>query len=552
MADAAPIPAPIIQRFQEALTECRKLYVESARECVARHAHLIAGPPEDFLQMMVDLHKGLLTKIYVTVAEADWRWGPAERQLAEELFVHLWGRRIKGRQLEEVATRISARAHQLKWYSLVRPFDQIAPLRERIGELETVVMRVANLVAKADGDITPEEENYLRLIQNELRRNLHKLNIEEPKENNPPQNGTQAAQQLQAESKEVRDQCELKQAEAVEKPEEPKQSPEERFVEAMKQLDALVGLQRVKDEVRTLANVLRMQRQRAEMGLARTQLTLHMVFQGNPGTGKTTVARIFGDILGSMGILSKGHLVETDRSGLVAEYAGQSGPKTNRKIDEALDGVLFIDEAYSLVAEQGEDAYGSETLQTLLKRMEDDRDRLVVVLAGYPEPMNRLLKSNPGLSSRFNTTLEFDDYRASELGSIFQAMCDVNHYEIPLETQIKLSLGFHWLYERRDDHFGNGRTVRNTFENAIRRLANRIAGIVPLSRELLARIQPEDIELPDVPATVWENVDLQKTKFTMGCPKCGEPGKVPLRYLGRRLKCNKCAYRFVAAWGDPE
>src|SRR5262249_31610405 len=147
----------------------------------------------------------------------------------------------------------------------------------------------------------------------------------------------------------------------------------------------------------------KMQQERKKFDLPHTAISLHSVFSGNPGTGKTSVARLLGHIFGAMGLLAKGHLVETDRSGLVAEYAGQTAVKTNKKIDEALDGVLFIDEAYSLVSDKkGDDAYGAEAVQTLLKRMEDDRDRLVVILAGYPKPITRLLRSNPGLSSRFS------------------------------------------------------------------------------------------------------------------------------------------------------
>src|SRR5207237_7794667 len=159
-------------------------------------------------------------------------------------------------------------------------------------------------------------------------------------------------------------------------------------------------LRSIKQEVRGLINFLKMQQAREEFGLPQTPISLHHVFSGNPGTGKTTVARLLGRLLGAMGLLAKGHLVETDRSGLVAEYAGQTGPKTNARITEALDGALFIDEAYSLVAETGDDSYGAEAVQALLKRMEDDRERLAVILAGYPTPMDRLLKSNPGISSR--------------------------------------------------------------------------------------------------------------------------------------------------------
>lgn len=540
----------LIQHFQQSLADCRRLYVESARECVRQHPQLIPGEPDDFVQMMADLHKGLLTKIYVTITEADWRWCHAERRLAEVLFEHLWGKRLSGRQLEEVATRVADRAHQLQWYSLIRPFDQIAPLRDRIGELETVTLRVANLVARADGKVTPQEAAYLRSIQQELQRHLRRLPIDEPAQRETADKlGPQAVQQVAAESQQVRQQCEL---ENEEQPSEPVKSREERLADAMQQLDALIGLASVKHEVKTLANVLQLQEQRKQAGLPVTKISLHMVFEGNPGTGKTTVARVFGEILGAMGVLDKGHLVETDRSGLVAEYAGQTGPKTNKKIDEALDGVLFIDEAYSLVADSAEDAYGQEAISALLKRMEDDRDRLVVVLAGYPGPMRRLLKSNPGLSSRFNTTLLFEDFKASELGRIFQAMCDKNHYEVPVPTQIKLLVGFHWLFEARDDHFGNGRTVRNAFENAIRRLANRVASVAQLSPTLLAQIRPEDIDLPDVPGDVWQNLDNDELRFAVGCPECGGPGTVPARYLGRRVQCRKCEKPFLAAWGDPK
>ena len=177
-------------------------------------------------------------------------------------------------------------------------------------------------------------------------------------------------------------------------------------------------------------------------------MSLHMVFTGNPGTGKTTVARIIGKIFAAMGVLKKGHLIETDRSGLVAGYAGQTGPKTNAKIDEALDGVLFIDEAYSLVAEEGQDAYGMEAVQAVLKRAEDDRDRLVVIMAGYTEEMNTLLDSNPGLSSRFNRVLQFEDYSPVELARIYAWLCEKNHYKLAEGTRAEAHARAHGVVSR--------------------------------------------------------------------------------------------------------
>ena len=276
-----------------------------------------------------------------------------------------------------------------------------------------------------------------------------------------------------------------------------------------------------------------------------------MVFGGNPGTGKTTVARIVGKIFSAMGILKKGHLVETDRSGLVAEYAGQTGPKTNLRIDEALDGVLFIDEAYTLISSSGEDPFGHEAVQTLLKRMEDDRERLVVILAGYPVEMAILLHSNPGLSSRFSRNLEFVDYTALELSQIFGLMCDKNRYLLEPLTRAKVILGFEYLYERRTRFFGNGRTARNLFENAIRLMANRIVGIAELSVEQLSTLEPADIDFKEVPIEVFAELSEDgPLRFFILCPGCTHGKEVPAKYLGLSVRCPKCELDFKADWGS--
>lgn len=546
----------LLDQFRLALEECRKLYLTSGRRCAECHPQLIKGPPENFVRLMDDLHKGLLLKIYLTVAVADKRLSPRELQFAEILFEHVWGQRLTGGKLREALRHAVDEASKLQWYSLIRPFGQIAPLRTCIGALETVVIRVANLVAKADGEVVLAERarlteitGHLMGIQDELERELPPVALDEPGQHETAQTvGTQAIQKMSSEIDEVRDQCSLA---ASEQESKPKKSRRELVKEAQAELDRLVGIENIKQEIRTLVNFLEVQEQRERAGLPRTSLGLHMVLCGNPGTGKTTVARIVGQIFGAMGILEKGHVVETDRSGLVAEYAGQTGTKTNKIVDEALNGILFIDEAYSLVAEKGDDPYGTEAVQTLLKRMEDDRERLVVALAGYPEPIERLLKSNPGLSSRFSRNVRFRDYTAAELGQIFQIMCEKNRYEVPVTVRAKLLLGFQWLLDHRDEHFGNGRMVRNTFETAIRRLANRIVNIVPLTKEILTTFEADDVDMPTVPPEVWDNLEDENRKYKVECPGCKSQSEMPQKYLGRRVECKKCKHRFAAGWGQP-
>jgi SpoVK/Ycf46/Vps4 family AAA+-type ATPase len=433
----------------------------------------------------------------------------------------------------------------------MRPFEEIDLLRGRVAELETIIMRLANLIAKADGETTSVEAGRVRSIQEEVHRNLHRLPLDEPGQHETAsQVHPQAIKKMRTETAEIRSQIDLQKSSPQIKTEEP--SREERLAAALAELDALVGMDSDKHEVRTMTNFLKVQQEREKAGLRRTPVSLHMVFTGNPGTGKTTVARIIGRIFGAMGILEKGHLVETDRSGLVAEYAGQTGPKTNKKIDEALNGVLFIDEAYSLAAEGGQDAYGDEAVQALLKRMEDDRDRLIVILAGYPEPIERMLKSNPGLSSRFNRRLHFEDYRPSEMGRIFALMCQRNQYETPPLARAKLILGFHQLYQHRDDHFGNGRLVRNVFEEAIRRMANRIAQVEKLTKDLLTVLHAEDIAMPGVPPNAWSKLDDPNRVFSIACPACRECSPLAQEHLGRRVRCRKCDHTFEADWGEVE
>ena len=262
--------------------------------------------------------------------------------------------------------------------------------------------------------------------------------------------------------------------------------------DSLAKLDELVGLVPVKNDVRMLANFIKIQHKRKLSGLKEAPISYHCVFTGNPGTGKTTVARILADIYRTMGVVKKGHLVETDRSGLVGEYVGHTAVKTNKIIDSALDGVLFIDEAYTLVR-GGERDYGGEAIATLLKRMEDDRDRLVVILAGYTDEMRKFIDSNPGLQSRFNRYIEFPDYTADELAQIFLLTAERSQYSCDGDVRASLRDVMQKAVETKNKNFGNGRFVRNLFESAIQRQAVRLSTVPSVTTEMLAELTLHDL-----------------------------------------------------------
>ena len=275
---------------------------------------------------------------------------------------------------------------------------------------------------------------------------------------------------------------------------------------AIEQLNQLVGLSEVKKEIKGIADFVSVQSIRKERGLPVPQMSYHLVFTGNPGTGKTTVARLVAQIYKELGVLSSGHLVETSSKDLVAGYVGQTAIKTSDVINEAQGGVLFIDEAYTLLDKNGQ-GFGQEAIDTLLKEMEDKRGSFAVIVAGYDELMDEFINSNPGLKSRFNKFIHFDDYSSDELLQIFKTLCDKGAYRLTEEASEKAEQYFKYLIEQRSDDFANARTVRNIFEKTISNHASRITAEKDKTEELLSTIAKDDIPWDGIHSSKEETVE---------------------------------------------
>ena len=333
--------------------------------------------------------------------------------------------------------------------------------------------RFAQVFVKADGAITPSEEKSLK--------NIYQYIFDQKLIEKTPSSFTLSINRSKIHP------------DNPSKPQEEKKNNEENLEEVMEELNEIIGMENIKKEVSSLINFLKVQKIRQEKGLGTSSLSLHSVFLGPPGTGKTTIARIMGKIYKAMGFLKKGHLSEKDRAGLVAGYIGQTALKTDEVIEKSLDGVLFIDEAYALKKGEGSQDFGQEAIDTILKRMEDYRDRLVVIVAGYPDEMNDFINSNPGLKSRFTRYFHFDHYQPSELLDIFKIFCKKNSYQLNGNAEKKLFSLFNRLYDQKTKTFGNGRTARNLFDFVLQRQCDRIIPILSDDLEILTTITEEDV-----------------------------------------------------------
>lgn len=332
---------------------------------------------------------------------------------------------------------------------------------EQFLSITSFINRIASLIVKADNVVSKEDEELLKQIADKVSN--PKITSSQATYNGIPENDT---------------------LEIV-----------------LAELNELIGLDEIKKNVEDLTNFLKVQKLRQEKGLKTSNNSLHSVFMGPPGTGKTTVARMLGRIFKHLGYLEKGHLVETDRAGMVAGYVGQTAIKSDEIIKTAIDGVLFIDEAYSLASGSFND-FGREAIEILLKRMEDNRNSLVVVIAGYPDEIQMFIQSNPGLQSRFNRYFTFDHFNTDDLLKIFKLIAKKADFTLTKEAEEKLVAILEQLEEKKNRAFGNARAMRNLFEKIIERQANRIVSITPITEEILRTLVEDDI--PDVLKTVKE------------------------------------------------
>jgi hypothetical protein len=332
-------------------------------------------------------------------------------------------------------------------------------------------------------------------------------------------------------------------------------TPEAALRQASAELDALIGLPEVKAEVKRLMSFLTVQQERQKHGLQASIQSLHYVFTGNPGTGKTTVARILGDIFYGYRILKSPKMVECDRAKVVGGYLGQTAIKMDEVIQSALDGVLFIDEAYTLAGDATKfghgDMYGEEAINTLLKRMEDYRSRLIVIVAGYPGLMENFLGSNPGLKSRFTRFINFSDYAVPDLCRIFDRFCRDSEYTLTPDACAQAYLLFAVAYDQRDQQFGNARYVRNVYEQVVSQHSDRLAHAVGgIDKTALVTLDGQDVPRFSANGFDPRAINLVESRWEVACPGCGKESKAGFKYLGQRVAC-KCGQKFMFPWWCP-
>jgi ATPase family associated with various cellular activities (AAA)/AAA lid domain len=476
--------------------EIRTLVVESA-------PHLQAMVNRDGVAVNVAEALRLdFTTALLTFAVADGPIAASELTILADLWSYLLPEEVTSSNSASVAVGLAEAflktnnkpvPAEPRTLALVDTFDRSAGTHYGI-TLRSLLFRMANLVIQADGVVSGPEKEFLSYYETMLRSGWGEMARTEPAVHQQTQCQAPSAQNSPRT---------VSSAAAPQSATQPALPPERPVESVMAELNGLTGLGQVKVEVAKLVSFLKVEQMKKSRGLKSAEVSLHMEFYGNPGTGKTTVARLMAQIYRSLGFVSRGQLIEADRSKLIGAWLGQTALKTAEVIEQALGGVLFIDEAYSLARTDGqEDIYGKEAIETILKSMEDHRDNLIVIVAGYPAEMAKFFASNPGLKSRFNRFINFEDYSPDELFRIFDHMATEKQYRISESAAQKLRTVFDMAFRNRDRNFGNGRFVRNLFEASLQQLAMRIVTLPRVSNECLMTIEAQDLPDPDAVATV--------------------------------------------------
>lgn len=524
----------ILEELGQALPQCRQLYLAT----VPPSEGFLKTASRPFAQHQDQLHRGLLAKIYATIATADGRWTYEEQRCAAVLLQHL-GLTCAPADLERTARQLARQAGPLDWQRLLQPFQAIPELRDRLAELQTLVTRVANLIAKADGYVTPREAAALHAIQEEFHTDRRGA----AGEGSPPLAAEPAGAPgavpapWDAAGKQHR-------------PRRTKLDPAQLREERLQQLETLVGLRPIKQELAALADWVLFQHQRRQAELPDEVPDLQFIFLGPTGTGKTVVARLLSELLFASGGLKHGQLIEASGFDLIAGDARQAANTMKAVVAQAVGGTLLIKDAGALLV-TGE-ASATNARNILRKNLAAHAGRLAVVLAAdHADRLLPLLDQQPDLARLFRRRWQFTDYSTSELGQIFQARCDRSRYQVTRLAQIKLLLGFHWCVRQDRERFGNGRGVQRVFERAVHHLARRIAGLSPLTPELLTTFQDSDITIEGVPAPALDNLPDPQRRFSITCPGCANVYRVGKDLLGAYVECRSCHHRFVSAWGEP-
>ena len=529
----------ILAELTQAMRECRELYLA----CVPPSPGRLSSTSRRLAATQDRLHRGLLAKIYGTIAEADGRWMYEELRCAAALLEHV-GVSRPPELLEQNARQIGRQAARLDWPGLLRPFREIPALGGRIADLETLVMRIANLIAKSDGFVAPAETAALHAIQAEFRA-MHPPAAEPssfassaPTADHP----ATADEDLEAELPWVGQV-------APRRTRSGKADPGRLRQRCLHQLDALVGLRDVKREIHELADWAFLQHQRRQAGLTYESPDLRFIFVGRPGTGKSLTAWIMSELLAASGALRQGQLVEVSGFDLVSRQPKDAACLVKDKLREAIGGTLLVDHAAALLS--ADEAAVGQTLSIAQQNLVAHAGRLAVVLADPSERLLAALDRHTDWRPLFHRHWHFADYGAGELGRIFQFHCDRGHYQVTRAAQIKLLLGFDWQLGHRADQFGWGHGVQRVFERAVQQLAGRIAGISPLTKQLLTTFYDVDIAISGTPDNVFRGLADPQRTFTIHCPGCDSVNTVGPEYLGIRVACNRCRQQFVCAWGDP-